>query len=187
MYSFGPLGTGVCFSKPSFFSIIQKNNTRIEATNSKISGYSTFTNKPRFEVPYNSIITEETFDYLLWKVLWIRYQEMKKTAEVSIVYTIGNYQHITNTNNIIETHRHPKHHYHKNPRQYIQHRIKSPYPETTKKQAHPSILQALLPALNKRGGIESEHNRSVKFSHVSWLGSVFVGFLCRLFVRFFRW
>lgn len=108
IYSFGPWGTGVCFGKPSFFSMIQKNNTRIELTNSKISGYSTLTNKPRFEVPYNSIIAEETFDYMLWKVLWLRYQEAEKTAEVSIMCTISNHQNITNSLNVIETHRQNK-------------------------------------------------------------------------------
>ncbi len=103
LYSFGPWGTGICFSKPSFFSVIQKNNTRIELTKEKISGYSTFTNKPRFEVAYNSIIAEEIFDYMLWKVLWIRYQDTQKTAEVSIMCTISNHQNITNAHNVIET------------------------------------------------------------------------------------
>ena len=108
LYSFGPWGTGVCFSKPSFFTVIQKNNTRIELTDHTISGYSTFTNKPRFEIPYNSIIAEEIFDYMLWRVLWIRYQEAEKTAEVSIMCTITNHQNITNTHNVIETHRQNK-------------------------------------------------------------------------------
>lgn len=106
LYSFGPWGTGICFSKPSFFSIIQKNNTRIELTNHKISGYSKFTNSPRFEVHYNSIIAKEIFDYMLWKVLWIRYQEAQKTAEVSIMCTISNQQNITNIDNLIDTHQH---------------------------------------------------------------------------------
>jgi hypothetical protein len=61
LYSFGPFGTGICFSKPTFFTVIQKNNTRIELTNTKISGYSTFSNKPRFEIPYDSIIAMESF------------------------------------------------------------------------------------------------------------------------------
>jgi hypothetical protein len=108
LYSFGPWGTGVCFGKPVFFSVIHKNDTRIELTNQKISGYSTFTNKPRFVVPYNSIIAAEIFDYIMWKVLWLRYREEEKTAEVSIMGTVTNYQNITNTHNFIETHRQHK-------------------------------------------------------------------------------
>jgi hypothetical protein len=108
LYSFGPFGTGICFSKPSFFTLIQKNNTRIELTNQKISGYSPSTNKPRFEIPYNSIISEEIFDYMLWKVLWLRYQEAQKTPEVSIMCTISNHQNITNIHNLIEAHRQHK-------------------------------------------------------------------------------
>jgi hypothetical protein len=105
IYSFGPWGTGICFSKPSFFTMIQKNNTRIELTDQKISGYSTFSRKPRFEISYNSISAQETFDYMLWKVLWIRYQDAQRTAEVSIMGTATNHQNITNIQSIMQAHR----------------------------------------------------------------------------------
>jgi hypothetical protein len=109
IYSFGPWGTGICNGKPSFFTLIQKNNTRIELTDQKISGYATLSGKPRFAIPYNSIIAQEIFDYMLWKALWMRYQDAQKTAETSIMGTATNHQHITNIQNIIQTHRQPKH------------------------------------------------------------------------------
>jgi zinc-ribbon domain len=107
IYSFGPWGTGICLSKPSFLTMIQKNITKIELTDQRISGYSTPT-KPRFEIPYNSIIGMEPFDYMLWKVLWLRYQDAQKVAEISIMGTATNHQHIINIQNIIETHRKSK-------------------------------------------------------------------------------
>jgi len=108
IYSFGPWGTGVCNGKPSFFAMIQRNNTTIELTNQRILGISTLTKKPRFEIPYNSIINQESFDYMLWKVLWIQYQDTQKTSETSIMATATNHQHILNIQNIIETHRKTK-------------------------------------------------------------------------------
>ena len=107
-YSFGPFGTGVCFGKPSFFVTIEKNITRIEWTDSKISGTATLSNKPRFEIPYDSILDEEIFDYMLWKVLWLRYQEAEKTVEVSIMGTVSNHQNITNIYSMIEAYKKQK-------------------------------------------------------------------------------
>ena len=105
IYSFGPWGTGVCNGKPSFFTMIQKNNTTIELTDQKISGYSTLTKKPRFEIPYYQIISTEAFDYMLWKVLWVHYGDARGTVEISIMATTTTHQHILNIQNIIETHR----------------------------------------------------------------------------------
>jgi hypothetical protein len=39
----------------------------------------------RFEVPYNTVLSTETFNYGLQKVLWIQYREGENTKEVSIL------------------------------------------------------------------------------------------------------
>jgi hypothetical protein len=101
LFSFGPWGTGVCFSRPSFLTMIQKNDTKIVFTNRRISGYSSFTNSLRFQVPYEAIISEEVFAYMLWRVLWIQYQDGAKTREVSIMCTAGNHEHIAKAYDLI--------------------------------------------------------------------------------------
>jgi hypothetical protein len=94
--AFGPMGTGVCFKRPSFFTVIQKNDTRISATDRRICGESSF--KPgtlRFNVPYSEVVSVEVFGYLMWKVLWIQYNHSGKLLEVSIMATPFNAEHIT--------------------------------------------------------------------------------------------
>jgi hypothetical protein len=94
--AFGPMGTGVCFKRPSFFTVIQKNDTRIVVTDKRICGESTF--KPgslRFNVPYSEVVTLDVFGYMLWKVLWLQYNHAGKLLEVSIMATPTNAQHIT--------------------------------------------------------------------------------------------
>ena len=105
LYSFGPWGTGVCFSRPGFLTLIQRNNTKIVLTNYGISGYSTLTNSERFQIPYNAIVTTEIFDYMLWKVLWIQYREEQRNLEVSIMCTIAHHQSIALADNLVKTHR----------------------------------------------------------------------------------
>jgi hypothetical protein len=105
LYSFGPWGTGVCFSRPGFLTLIQKNNTKIMLTNDRLSGYSMLTNSERFQIPYKAIVMTEIFDYLLWKVLWIQYQEGQKKLEVSIMGTATNHQSITMADNFVKAHR----------------------------------------------------------------------------------
>jgi hypothetical protein len=104
LYSFGPFGTGICFSRPGFLSLIQKNNTKIVVTNNGISGYSTFRNSVRFEIAYSSIVATEIFDYLLWKVLWIKYRDGQKSSEVSIMCTAAYHQQIVVANNLVNSH-----------------------------------------------------------------------------------
>ena len=104
LHSFGPWGTGVCFSRPGFFTVIHNNDTKIVLTERCISGYSSFTNSTRFQVPYEAITATELFDYLLWKVLWIQYREKEKTREVSIMGTVTNHRQITQAFNLVRTH-----------------------------------------------------------------------------------
>jgi len=106
LYSFGPWGTGVCFSRPGFLTLIQKNNTKIVLTKDRISGYSTLTNSERFQIPYNTIVAMEIFDYLLWKVLLIQYQDGQKRLEFSIMGTVANHQSIIMADSFVKAHRH---------------------------------------------------------------------------------
>jgi hypothetical protein len=89
VYSFGPFGVNVCFSRPGTFVLMQKNNTKVVLTNQKIYGLSIFNNSTRFQVPYTLILAKEIFDYRLnlglWKVIWIKFMEREKTKEVSIM------------------------------------------------------------------------------------------------------
>src|SRR4030067_3138129 len=59
LHSFGPWGTGICFSRPEFFTVIHNNDTKIVLTERSISGYSSFNNSTRFEVPYEAITATE--------------------------------------------------------------------------------------------------------------------------------
>lgn len=105
LYSFGPWGTGICFSRPSFFTVIHKNDTKIVSTNQRLSGYSSFTNSLRFQMPYEAITNTEIFDYMLWRVLWIQYVEAEKMREVSIMCTMSNHEHIDRVNELVQARR----------------------------------------------------------------------------------
>jgi len=95
VYRFGPWGTGVCFKRPSFFTVLHKNNTIITATDRRICGESTFKRGTlRFNVPYNEVRSMDVFGYMLWKVLWLQYQEVDKLLEVSIMCPSTKAQHI---------------------------------------------------------------------------------------------
>jgi hypothetical protein len=106
LYSFGPWGVNVCFSRPGTFVWMQKNDTNIVLKNQRIYGSSTFTNSKRFEVRYSTILAKEAFDYRLnlgpWKVLWIKYREADKIKEVSIMCIGSNSPHISQAFDIIQ-------------------------------------------------------------------------------------
>jgi hypothetical protein len=105
LYSFGPFGTGVCFSRPSFFTVIHRNDTRIVLTGQKLSGFSSFNNSLRLQVPYSAIANAEVFDYLMWKGLWIQYREAEKMREVSVMCTLTTYENIIRANEVMQAHR----------------------------------------------------------------------------------
>ena len=106
LYSFGPLGVSVCFSRPGFFVWTQRNNTRIELTSRRISGWPIFysTDSPRFQIPYNAILLTERFRYLAARVLWIQYMGVDKVREVSIMCSVFNTHHIARANELLQTH-----------------------------------------------------------------------------------
>lgn len=108
VHSFGPFGTGVCFSRPGFFTVIQKNDTKIVVTDRRIYGESTLSGSLRFNVPYTVVAAAETFGYLLWKVLWLRYSEAGKTKEVSIMGTPSNGENIAWTQSYIQSKLQPR-------------------------------------------------------------------------------
>ncbi len=92
LYSFGPMGVRICFSRPGFFTPVARNITRIVLTDKRIIGEPKttgtlpfFKDKAGFEVPYNSIVSTERFGFFLNKGLYIRYRDAENTKEVSIV------------------------------------------------------------------------------------------------------
>lgn len=93
LLSFGPLGISVCFSRPGIFVITQQNNTQINLTDRRIYGVASFSGKLRFEVSLKAITYSENINYMLFKVLYIQYQEAEKAREVSIM---GNFAHNDN-------------------------------------------------------------------------------------------
>src|SRR4030066_1267199 len=103
LYSFGPWGVIVCFSRPGLFVWTQRNNTKILLTNRRIYGSSIFkTDSLRFQVPYDALLVTETFNFILWKVLWIQYREIEKIREVSIMCTPFNSYHITRAHELVQ-------------------------------------------------------------------------------------
>jgi len=105
LYSFGPMGVGICFSRPTFFTTIAKNMTRVVLTNKRIYGVPQgpfFKGKARFEVPYDSIISIEQFRLHTNKVLWIQYREAEKTREVSIICYGFNSQHASQAYELLQ-------------------------------------------------------------------------------------
>ncbi|MFB3888082.1 MAG: zinc ribbon domain-containing protein [Candidatus Bathyarchaeia archaeon] len=94
LYEFGPFGVNVCFRRPSFFTVTQRNNTKIVLTNRRVYGVSTFTGKSRFDVPYEAVVNIEVFNYLLYRVLWLQYRKSDKLAEVSVMCAAAHQHHI---------------------------------------------------------------------------------------------
>ena len=93
LFSFGPCGVSVCFSRPGFFVWTQRNSTKIVLTNQRIYGYSIFNKNLRFQVPYDTIIDREIFNFYFSKVLWIQYRGVEKIREVSMMCSLFNSYH----------------------------------------------------------------------------------------------
>ena len=108
LYSFGPWGVNVCFSRPGTFVLMHKNDTKIVLSNQRIYGVTTLTNSTRFQLSYSDILARENFDYRLnlglWNVLWIKYKEAEKIKEVSIMCFGSNSAQITEAYKIINVH-----------------------------------------------------------------------------------
>jgi hypothetical protein len=93
LYTFGPMGVGICFRRPSFSTPIIRNSTKIVLTNRRIRGYpqggliptKLLPFKAQFEVPYENILATEQFGFLVNKALWIQYRDGEETKEVSIM------------------------------------------------------------------------------------------------------
>jgi hypothetical protein len=93
LYSFGPMGVGICFRRPGLTVPIVRNSTKIVLTNRRIRGSpqasiiptKLLLFKAQFEVPYDTILATEQFGYLVNKALWIQYRDAEKTKEVSII------------------------------------------------------------------------------------------------------
>jgi len=86
--SFGPFGVSVCFGRPGFFVMAQRNNTKIFVTDQRVYGSASSIlggGSLRFQVPYSAVLAAESFNHGLQKVLWIKYREGEKIKEVSIL------------------------------------------------------------------------------------------------------
>jgi hypothetical protein len=113
LYSFGPMGVGICFRRPGFFVPRLENSTRIVLTNRRIYGYPQRSgmistkllpvkDKSRFEVPYDAIIATEQLSFSFRKVLCIQYRDGEKTKEISIMCSAFNNQHISRTYELLQ-------------------------------------------------------------------------------------
>ncbi|MGA3191455.1 MAG: hypothetical protein ABSD73_02960 [Candidatus Bathyarchaeia archaeon] len=90
LYSFGPMGVRICFSRPEFFTPVARNITRVVFTDRRIYGVHRgslpfFKDKASFQVTYASIVSMEQFGFFLNKGLYIQYREAETTKEVSII------------------------------------------------------------------------------------------------------
>jgi hypothetical protein len=99
--SFGPWGISICFTRPGLFVMTQQNNTRITLTDRRIYGVASFSGKLRFEVPYKAITYSENINFMLFKVLYIQYQEAERIREVSIMGNFANYNNISQASALI--------------------------------------------------------------------------------------
>jgi len=99
--SFGPWGISVCFSRPGFFVMTQQNITQITLTDRRIYGVASFSGKLRFEVSLKAITHGENINYMLFKVLYIQYQEAERVREVSIMGNFANYDNISRASALI--------------------------------------------------------------------------------------
>ena len=102
LFSFGPCGVSVCFSRPGFFVWTQRNSTKIVLTDQRIVGSSMFSNTLRFQIPYKTILSSECFTFNLWKVLWIQFQDGETVREVSIMCTPFTSYHITKAMDLLQ-------------------------------------------------------------------------------------
>lgn len=105
LYSFGPLGVTICFSRPTMFALTFRNMTRIVLTDERIYGFPKgslaptellpFKSKAQFQVPYEAILATEQISVGLQKGVWIQYREEGKLKEVSILCSPINSHHIS--------------------------------------------------------------------------------------------
>lgn len=112
LYSFGPLGVRICFSRPHLFTRTILNMTQIVLTDKRIYGFpkgaltSTkllpFKNLARFRVPYDTILATEMISFLFQKGVWIQYREEGKLNEVSILCGPVNSYHISKTYELLQ-------------------------------------------------------------------------------------
>jgi len=101
LLTFGPLGVMVTYGRPSIGRWTYNNTTLVQVTDRKIIGiidkklfplsalagavFNAGSQKScRFVIPYGSIVAVETFNYLVSRVLYIRYTEGGAVKEVSV-------------------------------------------------------------------------------------------------------
>lgn len=101
LLSFGPMDVSVCFKRPGFFVLTQRNDTKIVLTNKRIYGLSSFSGKPRFDVQYNAITSKENTKYNFFRVLYLQYRENKNAKEVSIMGGPTNYSNVARAYELI--------------------------------------------------------------------------------------
>jgi hypothetical protein len=86
VYSFGPMGVMIFFSRPSTFAWRRTNMTKITLTDRRIYGSTPlFKRSVQFQVPYDSILAMEQTSFGLSKGFWIQYRDQDKIKEVSIL------------------------------------------------------------------------------------------------------
>jgi len=112
VYSFGPMGVRICFSRPSMFARTIKNMTKIALTNRRIYGSPKgslipmkllpFKGSAQFQVSYDSILAIEQVSLGLWKGFWIQYRDENKSKEVSILCDPINYHHISKAYDLLQ-------------------------------------------------------------------------------------
>ena len=112
LYSFGPMGVTISFSRPTMFALTYRNMTRIVLTDKRIYGFPKgslaptellpFKSKAQFQVPYEAILATEQVSFGLQKGIWIQYRDEDKVKEVSILCSVVNSQHIPKTFELLQ-------------------------------------------------------------------------------------
>jgi hypothetical protein len=112
LYSFGPLGVRICFSRPSMFAWTIRNMTKIVLTDKRIYGFPKgslaptkllpFKSSAQFQVPYETILATEQISFGFQKGVWIQYREEGKLKEVSIQCSPINSYHISKTYELLQ-------------------------------------------------------------------------------------
>jgi hypothetical protein len=112
LYSFGPLGVIICYSRPTMFALTYRNMTRVMLTDYRIYGFPKgslaptemipFKSKAHFQVPYETILATEQVSFGLQKGVWIQYRAGEKLKEVSILCSPVNSHHIAKTYELLK-------------------------------------------------------------------------------------
>jgi len=95
LYRVGPMGFGVCFSRPGLFVFTYQNCTEIVATTERLCGvrkmprfvfarHGRHAGESVFSIPWRDVIEFRRADYLLNAALWIRYRDGDAVKEVGI-------------------------------------------------------------------------------------------------------